>query len=162
MSIQSTVGNITHSVQDGFNEISNRASSTLQGIVGTISTSVTNLYSGGFVGLSREGMAELDTALEEYIGELEETINGFNEEADAGDAYAGQIKTAVHEYVVAVQALLSAYVTRLRQEIDEANEAFNNMHQADQDISQNVTSDAGDVTSDAQSIRVDSSTISLD
>ena len=162
MSIQSTVGNLVHSVQDGWDDVSNRAASSLTGIVGTLSTAVTTLYSGGFVGLSREGMAELDSALETYIGELEDIINGFNEEADAADAYAGQIKTAVHEYVVAVQALLSAYVTRLRQEIDEANEAFNNMNQADQDISQNVTSDAADVTSDAQSIRVDSSTISLD
>ena len=162
MSIQSTVGNITHNVQDVFDTVVNGASSKLEGIVGTISTAVTNLYSGGFVGLSREGMAELDSALETYIGELEDIINGFNEEADAADAYAGQIKTAVHEYVVSVQKLLSAYVTTLRQEVEEANEAFNNMNQADQDVSQNVTSDASDVAGNAESIRKDSVTVSLE
>lgn len=162
MSIRSVVNNTIGNVGDTIETLVTNAKSTISNIVGTATTGIGNLYSGGFVGMSREGMEQLNTAVENYCQTIEEAINEFNDEASRADAYAGEISDAVHEYVEGMKKMLSAYVSTMRKDQEEAAKAFNAFHSSEQSISQDVTSDAGDIKSNAESIRVESSKISLE
>lgn len=162
MSIRSVANNTIGNAGDTIATLVNNAKSAISNIVGTASTGIGNLYSGGFVGMSREGMEQLNTAVENYCQTIEEAISEFNDEASRADAYAGEISDAVHEYVEGMKKMLSAYVSTMRTNQEEAANAFNTFHSSEQSISQDVTSDAGDIKSNAESIRVESSKISLE
>lgn len=155
MSVQSAIGNFTRGAQDTISDILTGAKTNFDGIVGTTSTALGSLWSGGFVGMSESGMEQLKQAIETYCTEIEAIINEFNEEGDIDNALKGDVNTAARDFIHAVKELLQAYVSRMRQEKIDADEAWNNWKQASQDISQNVTSDAEQIRSDAASIRID-------
>ena len=52
MSIQSTVGNIKHSVGDTVSTVVSQGKSRLASIVNSTTTSFRNVWSGGFAGMS--------------------------------------------------------------------------------------------------------------
>ncbi len=162
MSIRSVTNNTISTVGDSIATLVTNAKSAISNIVGTATTGIGNLYSGGFVGMSREGIEQLNTAVENYCQTIEEAIKEFNDEASRADAYAGEISDAVHAYVEGMKEILSAYVSTMRKDQEEAAKAFNEFHSQEQSIAQDVSSDAADIKSNAESIRVESSKIALE
>lgn len=155
MSIKSTVGNITHNVQDTLSSVLNTATTQIENIIGSTTTSLSNIWSGGFTGMSEGGMEELKTALINYCEEIQGLIDGFDQTGDITSALKGDVQTAAYDFVAAIKELLQAYVSTMKQEISEADEAYQNFMASGKSISQDVQSAASDIRSNASSIRLD-------
>lgn len=155
MSIRSTVGNFTHSVQDNISSLLATAKTQVENIVGSTTTSLTNIWSGGFTGMSESGMAELKTQLSNYCQEIQDLIESFDQTGDITMALKGDVQTAAYDFIAAIKTLLQAYVSTMRQEIEEADEAYRNFMASGQSISQDVSDAASDIRSNANSIRLD-------
>ncbi len=153
--IRSTVGNITHNVQDTISSVLNTASIKMENIVGTVQTGLTNMFSGGFIGMSADGMAELTNILRNYCEEVQGIISGFDQTGDITSALKGDVQDAAYDFIAAIKQLLEAYVSRMLQEIDEANQAYENFMKSGQSISQDVQTAAQDIRSNADEIRLD-------
>jgi HPt (histidine-containing phosphotransfer) domain-containing protein len=155
MSLQSRVGDITRGVQDTINEALNQADSLFENIIGNATTALNNIWDGGFAGMSADGMESLKTALENYCKNIEAQIASFNEQGNLEIALKGEAQAAAVDFVGAVKQLLQAYVSRMRQEISEADEAYNNWIAASKGLASDVRSDADDIRSNAASVRLD-------
>lgn len=58
-------------------------------------------------------------------------------------------------FIAAIKELLTAYVSTMKQEIEEADEAYQNFMQSGQSVAQDVNSAASEIRSNASSIRLD-------
>lgn len=155
MSIRSTVGNLTHSVQDTLSTALNTAKTQLENIVGSTTTTLSNVWSGGFVGMSEAGFEDLKTQLTNYCQDIQDIITGFDEKGNIEVALKGELQTAAADFIAAIKELLTAYVSTMKQEIEEADEAYQNFMQSGQSVAQDVNSAASEIRSNASSIRLD-------
>ena len=154
-SIRSTLGNIQHTIQDKLASTLNAARTQMQNIVGSISTALSNLWSGGFTGMSEAGISELKTQLTRYCDEVQALISSFDQTGDITSALQGEPQQAAYEFIDAIKQLLQAYVSTMKQEIAEVDEAYNNFIASGQSISQDVRNSASDIRSNANSISLD-------
>lgn len=155
MSIRSTVGNIAHNVQDRLASVLSSERTKIENIVGTTTTSLSNIWSGGFTGMSETGIADLKTNLTNYCQKIEDLIGEFDQTGDITSALKGDVQTAAYDFIAAIKTLLQAYVSTMRQEIDEVDEAYRNFVASGQSISQDVNAAADDIRSSASSISLD-------
>ena len=155
MSIRSTVGNITHSVKDTLSSTLTTAKTQIENIVGNTTTSLSNIWSGGFTGMSETGIADLKTQLTSYCKEIQDLIDGFDQTGDITSALKGDAQEAASDFIAAIKTLLQAYVSTMKQEIDEADEAYNNFVASGKSIATDVKDAATDIRSNASSISLD-------
>ena len=155
MSLQSVVGNTKVGAQNAISNILSTATSSIQNIIGNAKTGLSNIWSGGFAGMSESGMADLKTALKNYCDAIEAQINTFDEEGNISNAYKGNINNAAREYIRSIKELLNAYVTQMKANISEADEAYQNYMTGSESLSQSVSSDAESIRSEASKIRLD-------
>ena len=155
MALQTYVNDITHNVEDAVSSAYNYAKNAFAQINGSVTTGLKTLWSGGFVGMSEQGVADIETALENYIAEIQGIIDGFDPEGDISVALAGAPKTAAYDFIQAVKLLLQAYVSTMRAEKAEMREAYDNFIKAGQNVSTQVTQDAEQIRQDAQTIKMD-------
>ena len=137
MSIRSTVGNMNHSFKDTISSTLSSVKTRLENIVGSTSTALSNIWEGGFTGMSEAGMTELKSSLTTYCQDIEDLISGFDQSGDI------------------TSALLQAYVSTMKQEIAEADQAYQNFLKSGTSISQDVTGSASEIRSNASEIRLD-------
>ena len=154
MSIRSALNNTINSFKETMSSVLGRSKSSISSIVGTASTGINGIFSGGFVGMDEEGMEELYNELKKYIDELEEIIDSVTYYERLEDAYKGKIQETVIDYIESVKKLLRSYITTLRQEIEEAKEAYNNFVASAESISANATQDAEEIRSESEKIRL--------
>lgn len=155
MSIRSTIGNITRNVQDTLSTTLTTAKTQIENIVGSTTTSLSNIWSGGFTGMSETGIAELKTQLTNYCQEIQDIIEGFDQTGDITSALKGEVQTSAYDFIAAIKTLLEAYVSTMKQEIEEADEAYQNFLTSSQSIAQDVNDAASDIRSNASSISLD-------
>ena len=154
-SIRSTIGNMTHNVQDTLSSVLTTARTQIENIVGSTTTTLSNLWSGGFTGMSESGIAELKIQLSNYCQDVQNLIDSFDQTGDITSALQGDVQTAAYDFIAAIKTLLQAYVSTMKQEITEVDEAYQNFIASGQSISQDVTSAASDIRSNASSISLD-------
>lgn len=155
MSIRSVVGNITHGAQDDITSLLNIAQTQMENIVGSAQAAFTNLWSGGFVGMSESGIEAIKEALTKYCNEVENLIQEFDENGNIEVALKGETQQAAAEFIAAVKRLLQAYVSTMRASIKDADEAYKNWSQSSKSIATDVASDAENIRSNAEKIRID-------
>lgn len=155
MSIQSWWGNVTSDVEGWFNNKLGNIKTKLESVVGTTTTRFTNLWDGGFAGISEQGIEELKNELKNFCSAIEDQIASFDEEGEIANAYKGVIADAARDFIRAIEEILKAYVSTMKVNISEADLAFKNYKAGSQAISQNVIADAADIRKEAQSIRLD-------
>lgn len=153
--IQSAVGSMVYGVQDVLSSTLSSARVHLDNIIGTVTTGLSHVYDGGFTGMSESGLEELKIYLNNYCNEVQQLIDGFDQTGDITSALKGEVQTAAYDYIAAIKKLLQAYVSTMRQEIAEIDEAYRNFVTANQSISQNVTSAAEEIRSQATGIQLD-------
>ena len=153
--IQSTIGNITRGVEAFSSGKLTNLGTQIESIVGNATASLSNIWAGGFTGMSESGIIELKDALTKYCDEIQAKIDSFDQSGDITSAFKGKSQTAVYDFISAIKSLLQAYVSTMRVEIDEAEEAYKNFANSDQSIAQNVQSAADEIRSNANSIRLD-------
>ncbi|MBQ6841577.1 MAG: hypothetical protein IJO63_05660 [Bacilli bacterium] len=155
ISLSSFFDNIGNDVENWFENLFSGAKTQLENVVGSVTTGFSNLWSGGFAGISESGVEDIKAALKTYCDAIEEQIATFDEEGNISNAYKGEIQTAAREFIRAIKQILQAYVSTMKVSIEDATNAYNNYKAAASDISQDVTADAADVRAQAQSIRID-------
>lgn len=156
MSIRSEVGNFTYSVQDVLSSAVTSAKTHIENIVGTATTGFTNLFSGGFTGMSESGMIDLTNAIERYCDELQSTIDGFDQTGDISVAFAGEYLTSgIYDYIDAIKKLLEAYISTLKQEVEEADAAYKNLEVVTANVGDDASNMANDIRAEAHNITLD-------
>lgn len=155
MSIRSTVGNFSHNVSDNISTALNTAKTQFSNIVGTAKTGLSSVWAGGFVGMSDSGFSELDTAITNYIAEVQDIINGFDETGDISSAFQGELQEAAYDFIEASKETLTAYVSFLKQDQEEMKEAYENFKLAASSVASDVRANAESIRSNANSIRLD-------
>lgn len=155
MSLQSNISDFNRTVEDSVSNALNYARNAFAQIHGSIETRLSTLWSGGFVGISEDGLHVLENALDAYINRIQGIINGFNPDGDITVALKGAPETAAKEFIESIKSLLEAYVSTMRAEKQEIWEAFNNFQSAGQNIAQQVSQDAEQIRSNAENIRID-------
>ena len=155
MSIQSSIGSFTRNTQEGVRSVISRASGMLDGIVGSATTTVSNVFSGGFVGISTANADSLKNAINNYIQGVQDTINGFNENANLENAYKGEVQAANQEFLRAVKELLQAHITQMRVNLKDFDEVVANYTQSASDLGSQVTQQADEIRQNATQIKID-------
>ena len=155
MSIRSALGNISHNVNDVLSTVLSTSKIQVENIIGTSTTSLSNVSSGGFTGMSESGLAELKTHLTSYCEEVQGIIGEFDQTGDITSALKGEAQTAAYDFIASIKELLQAYVSTMKQEIEEIDEAYNNFINASQSIATDTRNDADEIRSNASSISLD-------
>ena len=156
MSIRSTVNNFVNKVDAKIDDAFTVARTRVENIIGSATTGVKNLWSGGFFGMSESGLADLKTALSNYITAVKDVIAGFDAKGDFGVALKGtNLDPAVTEFIAAVKELLQAYVAALEVELAEIDTAYTNFQSSEQSVASDVQSAADDVRGSASEIKLD-------
>ena len=153
--IRSTTGNITHNAPDNMASNLSNSKQFVESVIGKIGMQFTQLWSGGFRGMSEQGIAELKTQITKYCESVQDVINSFDQTGDITSALKGEVQTAAYDFIAAIKELLQAYVSTMRQEIQEVQEAYDNFVKAGSSIASDVRSNADDVRSDAARISLD-------
>lgn len=153
--IRSSIGNIGHNVMDSLSSVLTTSKTQIENIVGGATTSLSNVWSGGFTGMSETGVAELKTQLTTYCENIQALIDGFDQTGDITSALKGEVQNAAYDFIAAIKTLLQAYVSTMKQEIDEVEEAYQNFVNSGRSIAQDVQAAASDIRSNASSISLD-------
>lgn len=155
MSYKSNFGDMSRGVANSVSAARSAARSKMQNIGLGLTTSLSSMFDGGFVGMSAEGILELKNYLTSYCNEIEDIIQGFDQTGDITSALKGDVQDAAYDYIAAIKDLLAAYVSTLKVGIAEADEAYNNFVAAGKSISSSVTDSASEIRSNASSVRLD-------
>lgn len=155
MSLQSMFNNAVNTAGDAVSSVINSSKVTLQNIVGTASTSLSNLWDGGFTGMSTQGVDDLRAALQKYSADIEALIAGFDEKGDISAALKGDTEAAAVEFIEAIKSLLQAWVTRIKQGIVDLDKAHAQFLEDNSEIATDVKQKAQDIRQNAEAIRLD-------
>lgn len=155
MSIQSTVGNIKHNIGDNVSTVVSQGKSRLASIVNSTTTSFRNVWSGGFAGMSDTGIQELKNQLNKFCKEIDDLISSFDQEGDITQALKGDPQTAAYDFIDAVKKLLVAYVSQMRKEISEMDDAYASFVESGKSIASDVNAAAQDIRANAEAIKID-------
>lgn len=132
--------------------------STLKGklemIVGNAKMTFTIQYEGNFAGMDANGVSYLINAINNYITQAEAIMNDFGHNSLEG-ALAGKVKDALEEYINAIKDLLNAYITKFRINIEDLNKVQEAYTKANEELGQNMETDAADVKTLAKDINLD-------
>ena len=153
----STTGFNAYSHTD-LSEKMSSTNSTVANAIGDLSiTAVANVYEGGFAGISESGIKELQTQIRGFANELQNTIDGFDANADltAGLAEGSKAQVAASDFIKDIKELLKAYVSTLNAYATIAEEAYANYTSADTSVGGSVDTTSGDVSSAADAIKLD-------
>jgi len=155
MSVQSGISGV-HSIQSNVvDTIISSARTYFENLIGTLGTTLSNFWDGGFAGINENGLEDLVSAINTYCANIQGLIDEFNENAAVEIAYKGAIQIAAADFIKSVKEILQAYVSTIRRNVEESRVAFQNYAQGAQQISQSVSSDAQSVRSKANEIKLD-------
>lgn len=155
MSIRSFLGNTVNVIGDTASSVINSARITLENIVGTVTTGFSTLWEGGFTGMSAQGVEDLKSALQKYCGDIEGIISGFDQTGDISSALKGDAQQAAIDFIDAIKAMLEAWVTQIKANIAELEEAYKLFSEDNKSIAQDIQQAASDIRQNAEQIRLD-------
>lgn len=157
MSVQSVVGNFTKTVQDTISNTLHNTKGAIENIIGTVNAHASSFWDGGFVGMSYEEKEAFKEHLGKYVDDVQSIIDGFDANATISMAIKGKdIEPAVHDYLNSMKQLLKAYVSTVKQEIAEIDEAYENfVGQAQRSISSDVETMSSDIKNQAEKVSLD-------
>lgn len=155
MGLRNTAGNISRLAGESVRGAVSTVAQNVQDIIGSVAAAETNIWDGGFVGISTANADKLKQAINKYIEDSQDIIDGFNEEANLEMAYKGQIQVGAQEFLRSVKELLQAYVTQMRKNLHEFEEVVEVYSQNDTDLGQQVNQQADEIRQNASKVRID-------
>lgn len=156
-SIQSVTGNIssfgTNTVESGLAY----AKTLINNRISSVSTSLSNVWSGGFAGINKQRVeGKLIPAIEKYCKDIENDIAQFNADGDMSTTFAGQeMQAAAKTFVEAVKSLLQSYVSQMRVEISAVNKAYDAWEAGTSSVASTANENAEEIRRTAESIKLD-------
>ena len=148
--------NISHSVEDRIAKARSVASKAFDNISGNINSTLSgHHFRESFVGISKTGLEDLKTGLEKYIQTVQSIVDGFNEDGDISSSLQGYPLGAAKEFIKAIKYLLNSYISSMRMEKKEIDEALKNYDAAASKIQKVVSQDASSIRQTADKIKLD-------
>lgn len=154
MSIRSDFGDFSNLTAVSLDTLFSAGKNALNSILGIGATLGGNLFSGGFTGISEEGLTELKSKITDLITELEDHIKEFNGH-QLETAIKGPLLQATEDYFTEVKNYLSRYVEGLKASINDIETARINFNQGASNAAKDVVSDAQDVKAAGENIKLD-------
>ena len=155
MSLQSSVGNVTRSATESVKSILSTTTGKIENTIGTATTAVTNVWSGGFAGISTANATALENAINTYIQGIQDTIQGFNENANLENAYKGAAQEGAQVLLRESKSLLQAYVSLMKRSVNDFHDAVERYVQAAGDLGTKISQQADEIRANAESIKMD-------
>ena len=153
ISIQRTGGNILNSVGNEISAGLSTAGSVLQGILGSASTFVSNIWGGGFVGI--KDFDELYNSVTTYAANVQAAVDEYNEVADISSTIKGQAAEGVSQFVVSTKELLRAYASLVKAWVTELEQVKSAYEKETGSIHTTVSEAATEVSNAAKNISLD-------
>lgn len=122
-------------------------------------TSITGTYSGAagsttmvndFIGMDYTQVETIRTAIREYVNNIQSAINKLRTETNAEQAFHGEIKTSVENYVSGVCDCANAYTSQLLEFSDKMQEAYKAFVAHESGIASQISSQGSQVSTNAQ------------
>jgi gas vesicle protein len=152
MGIQSIIGDVKSSVGNQINSFLEEAWGAVSGLKDQVGTYVSNIWSGGFAGVSN--FEELKSAIDTYSADVDEIIEKYDASADLSVTFQGKAGEELTEFVNSTKSLLMAYGQLVKKWKDELNDAYEKYQSGDTTLSSNVSQDAQDVAAAAQKVDI--------
>lgn len=125
MSLQSFFESIKSSIVNPPLSTIEQAKVDVEEILDNLEPSFVDLWIGGFAGLGKPGIKDIEEYLKNYSSEIENIIKDLDEETpNIEKLYEGDAKIAVIEYINSVKQVLQTYVTKLKVNLLEMEQDF--------------------------------------
>lgn len=157
MSLRADLGNTVKGIGDRISSFINTAKNTVDNTIGTVTSRVGSIWSGGFSGMKESGKEELKTAMQQYITTVSDIINNFNADGEISNALKGtDLERGVHEFLASMKKLFTAYVEALKLEQDELETAYQTWVNTNQgSLVSQIEQDKADVEKAASEVELD-------
>lgn len=140
---------------DAARRVTSEASNFTQGttsIVGTYqgasgSTTMTN----DFIGMDYTQVETIRTAIREYVNSIKSAIEKLRTETNAEQAFHGEIKTSVENYVSGVVDCADAYTSQLLEFSDKMQQAYKAFIAHESGISSQISAQASQTSNNSTS-----------
>lgn len=153
MGIQAIIGDIRSNAGQTIQSLLDTAYSHASGMAGSIGTFISNVYDGGFAGVS--DFDALKQAITRYKEEVQSIVDTYNANADLEQTFKGEVATAMHEFVTNTKTLLEAYASMVEQWNIDLVDVYTKYQEGASSTAQKIQSDAQDVLAAAQNISLD-------
>ena len=153
MGIQSIIGDVKSNAGQKIQSLLDTAYSQASGMAGSIGTFVSNVFDGGFAGVS--DFEALNSAITRYKEEVQSIVDTYNANADLEQTFKGEVATAMHEFVTNTKMLLEAYASIVEQWNVDLGEVYARYQEGAGATAQKIQSDAEAVKQAAQNISLD-------
>lgn len=121
--------------------------SAILGWAGAIKDSVAN--GSPFIGLDYNQVPQIRDAIRQYVKDIQNAADEFNDSADAERAVKGEVVAATKQYVKSIKEVLDAYITGLLVYSDKMQEYYEAYKKSDTTLSDDVSQEASALTNKA-------------
>jgi hypothetical protein len=115
------------SMENDVNTVVSDAKSKILAILGGAQSKLSaGLFAGDndFTGININGLNTLQQSIRNYCNKVQAIVNNYKEDAEISGAFKGDVAEAVQEFVKEVKKLLTAYVSNIRRDSEEAGVIF--------------------------------------
>ena len=123
------------------------------GISNTITSS--NVYDGGFAGMSETAVEEVKADVKKYIEQLKSSVSSFDDLKEIDTFLKGETNTAAHEYVQAMKDVMGTYLESLNDVAKDIDAAYQSFKQQSSSIASATSNSAQDLRAQAANKPID-------
>ena len=121
------------------------------GVTGTYTgASGSTAMSTDFIGMDYTQVETIRTSIREYVNSIQNALEKLRNETNASQAFRGEIKNSVENYVSGVVDSASAYTSQLLEFSDKMQQAYKAFVTHESDISAQIKTQAKEATDSAQ------------
>lgn len=111
-------------------------------ITGSYAGSGNSTMSNDFIGMDYTQVETIRTAIREYVNSIQKALERLRTETNASQAFHGEIKNSVENYVSGVVDSASAYTSQLLEFSDKMQQAYKAFVTHESEISSQISSQA--------------------
>lgn len=138
---------LTWNIKSDFQGLVSNAQNAFNTIVGRVGASASGILNGDVVGINENEIPNMQTAIREYVNNLQQHLDQVKEDAETDQAFRGGYATAVKQFVGAVCQACECVISNLLQ----FNERLEEVHQAyiykDTTMAKDIQGQAGELSS---------------
>ena len=121
------------------------------GVTGTYTgASGSTAMSSDFIGMDYTQVETIRTSIREYVNTIQNALNRLRNETNASQAFHGEIKTSVENYVSGVVDSATAYTSQLLEFSDKMQQAYKAFVTHESEVSSQINTQAKEASSSAE------------
>ena len=126
-------------------------SQTVTGVTGTYAGAAgSTAMSSDFIGMDYTQVETIRTSIREYVSSIQNALERLRTETNANQAFHGEIKTSVENYVSGVVDSANAYTSQLLEFSDKMQQAYKAFIAHETDVSSQISAQGKEASDNAQ------------